>query len=60
MGQDFNSDSGPGQTVVGWEPGQYEKQKSSREWISRFLIFGLAAMCICAMVVAAVGSYYYL
>ena len=60
MGQDYNSDSGSNETVVGWDPGQYEKHKSGREWILRFLVFGLAAMCICAMIVAAVGSYFYL
>jgi len=62
MGQDYNSGSGsgPGETVVGWDPGQYEKPENKREWILRLLVFGLAAICICAMVVAAVGSYYYL
>ena len=60
MGQEHNSDSGPGETVVGWEPGQYEKQESNREWILRAVVFGIAAMCICSMIAAAIGAYFYL
>ena len=60
MGQDYDSNSGSGETVVGWDPGQYEKHKSNREWILRLLVFGVAAACICAMVAVAFGSYFYL
>ncbi len=60
MGQNNDSNSNPGETVIGWEPGQYEKHENNREWILRMLVFGIAAACICSMVAAALGAYYYL